>query len=201
MKKQITCLLLALVMMSTFFTACGNQSNDFSEQKNSFQTTAKTTTEAPTVSNPIIPDPGAYFRLSRNEDGCFGADGDRYYSISYQTDLSYPQALHEYITLISDEKYQFELVHKYERPDGWSFTEYNYYFKYTGATDIPDLDTFTYDDAVCDLVVSISYFPAEDPGEYDHAYLSLNFNPDAPFELVDSGEHTAFPLRDLSYIY
>ncbi len=170
-------------------------------------TTAETTTEAttkkstttkkPTVSEPIIPDPGAYLRLARNEDGIFGSDDNPYYVISYRTDLSYPQALQEYITLISDERYPFKLVSTHE---SYFSSSYEYYFNYTGQKDIPNVAQIGKNEPSCDLVVSISYFPADEPGEYDEAYLSLRFSPDAPFKLVDPGKRTSFILRDLSYL-
>ena len=159
-----------------------------------------TTTKKPKVSGPTIPDPGAYFRLSRSDDGIYGPDDARYRHISYKTDLTYPQALQEYISVISDSKYQFKLIHTYESSSIFSYKDYCYYFNYTGGKDIPDIVADTKSDVDCDLKISITYFPADEAGERDEAYLSLNYHPDAPFKLVDPGCRTSFTLRDLGYV-
>lgn len=169
------------------------------ESTTTVTTTKPTTTKAPTVSEPVIPDPGLYFGLARLEDSLFsyGTDYDYYHGISYKTDLNYPQALQEYIAVISEGKYQFELINTYENT---TFSpHYHYYFKYTGGQDIPHVSHYKYKkltcDSSCDLVVNISYFPDD-----NYAYLSLEYSPDAPFKLVDPGKRTSFILKDLSYL-
>ncbi|MBQ5824063.1 MAG: hypothetical protein IIW48_04580 [Clostridia bacterium] len=160
-------------------------------------TTKPTTTKVPTVSDPVIPDPGLYFGLARYEDELFryGTEYDYHHDITYKTDLSYPQALQEYISLISDDKYQFELITKYE----FASSTDHYLFRYTGEKDIPHVSHYNYKhwtcDSSCDLVVSISYFAKDNT-----AYLALLYSPDAPFKLVDPGKRTSFTLRDLSYL-
>ncbi len=208
---------MALIMVLTVFTACSNQDTDVSDDDNSVQdessrmtddeikaekTNAKGTTERTpekstiqestthktTVSGPSIPDPGAYLRLARNED--MYIEKYDYYCLSYKTDFDGQHAIHDYITLLSDGKYQLKLIEQ-EEETVYYLKSFRYAYEYTGSQNVPSIYNET-NDISGDLLIFIQH-----NGQSGSVLMTLYFKPNA-FALVDPGSQTSYKLKDLS---
>ncbi len=204
--KQITTVLLSLLMILTLFVGCGNSDDheayeedgtesDFvyedgaedSEQNNSDDPTAPT---KPTVSGPTIPDPDAYFnyQLARNEDMYIEEHG--YHCLSFKTDYDGQQAMLDYAALLSQGDFNLEPTTQQEETI-YYLHEYRYAFTYTGSGDVPSIYNES-NDISGDLIVII-----QKNGQAGTVLLTMYFKPDV-FAFVDFGDRTSYTLVDYS---